>query len=292
MPPSEHDVSLADGRTLRVLEEGAPRGRAIFFLHGSPGSRLLYDAQAKAAQRQGIRLIGYDRPGYGGSTPQPGRRMVDEATHVAAIADSLGVDRFAVGGHSGGGPPTLACAATLPKRVVAAVSLASPAPYPAEGLDYFAGMGELNVTDWKLMASDQPAWEAKTTEDMSMMLNATKEQVQAYMSSLLSPVDLEALTDQVSDFLFRQVREGLRAGSAGARDDSLALAKPWGFDLSSIRVPVQLWHGKQDQFVPFAHGEWLAARVPRVDAHLEREEGHLSLIQKFPTVLEWMAARF
>ena len=292
MSPSEHDVSLADGRTLRVLEDGDPRGRAIFFLHGSPGSRLLYDRQVKAAHRHHIRLVGYDRPGYGGSTPNPGRRMIDEAAHVAAIADALGIDRFAVGGHSGGGPPTLACAAVLPKRVVAAVSLASPAPYPAEGLDYLAGMGELNVADWNLMMSDQPAWEAKTAEETAMMLNATPDQVKAFMSSLLSPVDLAAMTDEVSDFLLRQVRMGLRAGSAGARDDGLASAKPWGFDLSSIRVPLQLWHGGQDRFVPFAHGEWLAAHVPRVDAHLEREEGHISLFQKYPTVLEWMADRF
>lgn len=292
MFPSEQDVSLEDGRILRVSESGDPRGRAVFFLHGTPGSRLLYEEQAKAARRHQIRLIGYDRPGFGGSTPKPGRRVIDEAAHVAAIADALGIDRFAVGGHSGGGPPTLACAAALPKRVVAAVSLASPAPYPAEGLDYFAGMGGSNVADWNLVTSDPRAWEAKAAEQMAMWLSATQDQARAYLSSVLSGVDIATLTDEVSDFMLRQGREGFRAGSAGWREDSVALANPWGFDLPSIRVPFQLWHGRQDRIVPFAHGEWLVAHVPRVDAHLERAEGHLSLIQKYPVVLEWMAAHF
>jgi pimeloyl-ACP methyl ester carboxylesterase len=290
--PSERDVHLRDGRTLRVLEEGNPRGRPIFFLHGTPGSRLMYEKDSEDAGLHGIRLIGHDRPGYGGSTPKPGRRIVDEAADVAAIADALGVDRFAVAGISGGGPPTLACAATLPDRVVAAVSLASPAPYPAEGLDWLAGAGEMNVADFNLMMSDQSAWEAKNAEDSAMMMNATPEQVTAYLSSLLSDVDRAALTDELAGFLLRQAREGLKEGIAGPRDDSLAQVKPWGFELSAIRVPLQLWHGTQDRFVPFSHGQWLAARLPRAEIHLEPNEGHLSMMRKVPSSLHWLAAHF
>jgi pimeloyl-ACP methyl ester carboxylesterase len=292
VPPYERDVHLADGRTLRVLEEGDPRGRPIFFHHGTPGSRLLYEKDSKDANLRGIRLIGHDRPGYGGSTPKPGRRIVDEAADVTAIADALGVDRFAVGGISGGGPPTLACAATLPDRVVAAVCMASPAPYPAEGLDWLAGAGERNVADFNLMLSDQSAWEVKTAEDTAMMMNATQEQMTAYLSSLLSDVDRAALTDELAGFLMRHVREGLKGGIAGARDDSLAQVKPWGFELSAIRVPLQLWHGKQDRFVPFSHGQWLAARLPGAELHLEPNEGHLSLISKIPASFDWLASHF
>jgi len=264
----------------------------VFFLHGTPGSRLLYEKQVTAAHRHHLRLIGHDRPGYGGSTSKRGRSVVDEATDVAAIADTLGVDRFAVYGHSGGGPHTLACAAALPKRVVAAVSLASPATYPAEGLDYFAGMGELNVADFKLMLGDQPAWEKKTAEESEMMRTATEEQVMTFLASVISPVDRLALTEDVAGYLMRATREGLRAGSAGARDDNLAMVKPWGFELSSIRIPLQLWHGKQDKFVPFAHGEWLAAHLPQADAHLEPDGGHLTLVRQYETALEWMGSHF
>lgn len=292
MPAFERDVHLPDGRTLRVLEDGDPRGRPIFYLHGTPGSRLLEERQVSEAARLGVRLIGYDRPGYGGSTPQRGRAVADGARDVAAIADAMGVDRFAVMGHSGGGPHSLACAATLPKRVVAASSLASPAPFTADGLDYFAGMGELNVEDIKLMMRDPAAWEAKSAEDNAMMMNATQDQVVAYLSSLLSDVDRAALDDELASFLIRQAREGLKGGGAGSRDDSLAGFKPWGFELSAVRVPLQLWHGKQDRFVPFPHGVWLAAQLPRAEAHLDPNEGHLTLVAQYPSIMEWLSSHF
>jgi pimeloyl-ACP methyl ester carboxylesterase len=292
MSPSERDVHLSDGRTLRVLEDGDPHGRPVFYFHGTPGSRLLFEKSVQHAKAHGIRLIGHDRPGYGGSTPKPGRRIVDEAADVAAIADALGLDRFAVLGHSGGGPPTLACAAALPKRLVAAASLASPAPYPAEGMDWLAGMGELNVADFTLMMSDQPAWEAKTAEDNAMMMNATPEQMRAYMSSLISDVDSAALTEELAGFLLRQFREGIKSGIAGPRDDTLAQVKPWGFELSAIRVPLQLWHGKLDQFVPFSHGQWLAAHLPRAEIHLEPKDGHISLVGRYPSITEWLVSHF
>jgi pimeloyl-ACP methyl ester carboxylesterase len=292
MPASERDVHQTDGRTLRVLEDGDPRGRPLFYLHGTPGSRLLEERQVAEAARLGVRLIGYDRPGYGGSTPQRGRTIADGARDVVAIADALGIDRFAVMGHSGGGPHSLACAATLPTRVVAAASLASPAPFTAAGLDYFAGMGELNVEDAKLMMRDPAAWEAKSDEDNAMMMQATQEQVMAFLSSLLSDVDRAALDEELAGFLLRQMREGLQAGGAGPRDDSLAGFKPWGFEVSAVNVPLQLWHGKQDRFVPFSHGEWLAAQLPRAEAHLDPNGGHLTLVAQYPAIMEWLSSHF
>jgi pimeloyl-ACP methyl ester carboxylesterase len=278
---------------LRILEEGDPRGHPVFFLHGSPGSRLLFPGQVQEARRKSIRLIGHDRPGYGGSTPKPGRTVADEAADVSAIADALGIDRFAVYGHSGGGAPTLACAALLPKRVVAAASLAGVAPYPAEGLDWTAGMGELNVSDFHLMLSDRPAWEAKSAEDAAMLQQATPDGLIDYMSSLVSDVDRTFLTEEMASFLLRQGREGLRPGIAGAVDDALSGVQPWGFELSSIRVPLQLWHGAQDRFVPFAHGQWLAARLPHAEKHLEPSEGHLSLmVNRAPPVHDWLLSHF
>ena len=143
------EVETPDGRTLGVHEAGDPAGLPVVFHHGSPGSGLLYDRWIENAEAQGIRLLGYDRPGYGRSTPKPGRSVADAAADVLAIADALGLGRFASWGFSGGGPHALACAALLPDRCFAVVSLASVAPFVgAPGLEWYEGMGEGNVREF------------------------------------------------------------------------------------------------------------------------------------------------
>ncbi|MGI0052741.1 MAG: alpha/beta fold hydrolase [Thermoplasmata archaeon] len=169
-------LRLDSGRKLQIAEEGELRGLPIFSLHGSPGSRMVYAPFSADAAAKGIRLISYDRPGYGASSPAPGRRVVDEAANVAAIADDLGIDRFAVWGFSGGGAPALACAAALPRRVVAAASLAGVAPYPAEGLDWFAGMTDSSVADTRLALDDPRGWDLKCRGDRELLLAASPDQ--------------------------------------------------------------------------------------------------------------------
>jgi pimeloyl-ACP methyl ester carboxylesterase len=284
-------VHLEDGRTLRILEGGDPRGHPVFVLHGTPGSRLLYRKHREDAALRGLRLIGYDRPGYGGSSPMRGRRVVDAAHDVLAIADALSLDRFAVWGHSGGGHHALACAAVLPRRVVAAASLASDAPYhdvTAEGIDWFQGMSEWHTQFFKAMLSDPGALDGLAAPEIP-----TRAEFRERVSTLLSEVDRVALTDELVDYVMAAEREGQRSGLAGGRDDSLAELAPWGFDVSSIRVPLQVWHGRHDKFVPFAQGEWLVAHLPHADAHLEAEEGHVSLFERrIPDVHEWLTSKF
>ncbi len=287
----EHSVRLSSGKLLQVREEGDPRGVPVFSLHGTPGCRFTYPPLVTHALSRGIRLISYDRPGYGGSTANPGRRMVDTAQEVAAIADSLGLGRFGVWGHSGGGAPALACAAVLAPRVVGVASLAGVAPYPAEGLDWIAGTGELNTADFRLMLSDRGAWEEKSRRDREEMLSWTPDQLREGLASLCSEVDRQALTDEFVEFLLRQGREALRPGDQGMRDDNLSTILPWGFDLSQITVPVQVWHGAQDRFVPMSHSQWVAARIPNADVHLERDQGHLTtLIDRAPVAQGWLAS--
>jgi len=289
----EHTVRPSPGRELKVREEGAPDGVPVFALHGTPGSRLLYPPVSADAAQKGIRLISYDRPGYGGSTPRPGRQIADDARDVATIADALGLDRFGVWGHSGGGAPALACAALLGHRVVGSVCLAGVAPYPAEGLDWLAGTGELNQVDFELMLRDRFAWEAKSRKDREEMLRWTPDGLRQGLASLCSEVDRLALTDELVDFLLRQGREGLRPGDEGIRDDNLSIIKPWGFELATIRVPVQVWHGGQDRFVPITHGQWVSARVPNADIHLEQDQGHFTtFVHRVPAAQGWLAARF
>ncbi len=289
----EHQVTGPAGRVLSVVEDGDPRGRPVFALHGTPGGRLLYGRHVADAKKKGIRLIGYSRPGYGASTEHRGRSMADNAADVAAVADALGVDRFGVWGHSGGGSPALACAARLPGRVVAASCLAGVAPYRADGLDYTAGMGELNVEEFRRMTSDPAGWEKKLEADMIALRNAEPEQVLEMWKSLLSPVDLDAISPDLVEFLMRQVKEGIAPGSAGMRDDSLSLVVPWGFEFRDVRVPHQVWHGGHDRFVPFSHGRWLVAQLPRSESHLDPEEGHLTLYQRrIPEVHDWILSHF
>ena len=153
----QRTVHTRDGRTLAVEDRGDAAGRPVVVHMGTPNSRHLYDRNVRDAAERGLRLIGYDRPGYGESSPQPGRTVADCADDVRAICAELGIDRLATWGISGGGPHVLACAALLPDLVTAVASLASPAPYGAEGLDYFAGMGQDNIDDTRLFLTDEAA---------------------------------------------------------------------------------------------------------------------------------------
>jgi pimeloyl-ACP methyl ester carboxylesterase len=258
----ERRIKTPDGRTLAVEDSGDPDGRPVLVHMGTPNSRHLYGPNVTDAGARGLRLISYDRPGYGGSDPQPGRTVADCAADARAICEALGIGTVAMWGVSGGGPHVLACAALLPGLVTAVASLASPAPYPADGIDWFAGMGQENVDDFRLTLSDEAAARAKLEEERRGMLAATAGDIADQLKSLLTPADAAVLTGDVAEYLVYTGREGLGPGGQGWWDDSLSLARPWGFDLSGISVPVLLMHGRHDQFVPFSHGEWLAARIP------------------------------
>ncbi|HLI59302.1 MAG TPA: alpha/beta fold hydrolase [Solirubrobacteraceae bacterium] len=289
---SEHDVTAADGRTLRVSEEGDPAGVPVLCHHGMPGSRLLEPEDVARARTRGIRLIGYDRPGYGGSSRHEGRNIADCAADVRAIAGALGIRRLAVWGISGGGPHAAACAALLADLVPAVAVLASIAPYGAPKLDYFAGMGELNVEDTKLLLRDRIAARAKCEADRLEMLAGELDQMMEMLRTLLAPVDAAALTGELGAFLLAQTKQGLAPGADGWWDDAVALIADWGFGLSQIRTPVLLMHGREDRFVPFAHGEWLAQAIPGVETRLLDSDGHISLLTgHLDEVYDWLLAR-
>jgi pimeloyl-ACP methyl ester carboxylesterase len=289
----ERLVHTADGRMLAVEEYGDPAGRPVLVHNGTPNSRYLYQRAVADAAAHGLRLIGYDRPGYGGSSPHPGRTVADCAADARAICAALGANRVAMWGISGGGPHVLACAALLPDLVVAAVSLASLAPYGADGLDWYAGMGQQNADDFRQYFADQQAARQKLAADRKEALAASADDAAKGLETLLSPTDAAVLTGDLAEYLVWSAKEGLAPGDEGWWQDAVAHSSPWGFELAQITVPVLLMHGREDKFVPFGHGEWLAAHIPGVQARLLDHDGHLTLLEhRAGDVHGWLANYF
>src|SRR4030042_1974723 len=130
----DSSIVLWDGRHLAYAEYGDPRGKPVFLFHGIPGSRIFRPPPDDLTAANGVRLITVDRPGYGGSDFQPGRRILEWPADVCALADVLGLERFAVCGHSAGGPYVLACAAFIPQRLTAAGVISGLGPVDAPGM--------------------------------------------------------------------------------------------------------------------------------------------------------------
>ena len=278
---------IVDG--LEVMRHGPKDGRVLVFHVGTPNAPDAFPLLTDALDERGWQLVAYARPGYAGSTRREGRSVADAASDVAAILDALGLDRFVTIGWSGGGPHALACAALLQDRCEAAAIVAGVAPFDADGLDFLAGMGPENVEEFGLAATSRAGLEAFLEAELDGHRDVTGEQLADALGGLVSDVDRAALTGDFADGLARLMRRGVSAGTAGWLDDDLAFAKPWGFDLRAIATPASIWHGAQDLMVPFAHGEWLAAHIPGARVHLYDDEGHISLVQQLPRILDDLA---
>ena len=290
---SERDIRLRDGRTLHVYDEGDPDGLVVVEHHGTPGSGLAYPPDLELARERGLRVVSYDRAGYGGSTAKPGREVADVAADIEDVLDALGVERFASLGGSGGGPHSLALGALLAGRCVAVGAIASPTPWDAEGVDQMAGMGEQNVEEFTAAMEGADAREAFLVPMADELRAASPEEIRDVMSTLLPPVDRDVLTGDRAKHSKANLDRALASGIDGWRDDDLAFVKHWGFDLDAISVPALLWQGVQDKMVPVEHGRWLAGRIPGVDAHISEPDGHLSIaVGRLGEIYDWLRARF
>jgi pimeloyl-ACP methyl ester carboxylesterase len=270
-------LSLPDGRRLDIAVSGPNGGMPLVFHHGTPGSVTRYRVTERAAHERGLRLVTFSRPGYGDSTRLPGRTVAMAAADVAAVLDHLGDDRCLVAGWSGGGPHALATAALLPERVAGVLVIAGVAPWDAHGLDFLAGMGQQNIDEFGCAVLGEPALRPSLTEEADGLRNGTVADLMAGLTTLLPDVDRAVLTDEYGADMLANFAEGLRTGVDGWIDDDLAFVLPWGFALADVAVPSFVWQGSEDLMVPFAHGEWLAANIPGVTAHLQRGQGHLSI---------------
>ncbi|WP_198169259.1 alpha/beta fold hydrolase [Herbidospora daliensis] len=262
----------------------------MILLHGTPGSRVGPAPRAAVLYQLGIRLITFDRPGYGASDRDPGRTIASAAADVAAIADCLGLDRFAVVGRSGGAPHALACAALLPDRIVRAAALVGLAPRAADGLDWFDGMTASNVREFTVARVGLPA--------VAASLGAAAERIRADPASKIHGLTLEAPESDrrvVADIgirrmLLRNFAEGLRYSSDGWVDDVLAFCTDWTFDPAAIRVPTLVWHGENDVFSPVNHARWLGRRIPGATLHIERGAAHFGALDILPEVFVWLTS--
>jgi pimeloyl-ACP methyl ester carboxylesterase len=270
-------LDLADGRNLEVLLDGPADGLPLIFHLGTPCGAVLYRPLVAEASRRKLRTVVYSRPGYAGSTANPGRSVADAVTDIEAILDRLNASEFVTIGWSGGGPHALACAARLHDRCAAAASLAGVAPYEADGLDWMAGMGPENVEEFSLAVKGEAALTPWMEEQARVLGNIKPADVAAPLGGLVSDVDKASLTGDYAEFMAECFHRSVSTGIAGWRDDDLAFTRRWAFDLAEIDVPVAVWQGEQDRMVPFTHGQWLAQHIPKARVHLYRDEGHLSL---------------
>lgn len=283
-------VTAADGRQLCVQVSGDPDGVPIFLLHGTPGSRLGPRPRGVVLHRLGIRLIAFDRPGYGRSDRQAGRRVADVAADVAAIADSYKLERFAVVGRSGGGPHALACAAMLPHRTTRAAVLVGLAPQGADGLDWFDGMSTSNVIDFTAAAQGHDPIAARLTA-AAESIRVDPVSVITRLQAELPDADRRVVADSgIRSLLVRNYAEALRTSPAGWIDDVLAFCSPWGFDPAAVGVPVLLWHGESDVFSPASHARWLGDRIPGATVLVQAGAAHFGALDVLPDVLRWLSA--
>ncbi|MBM9509796.1 alpha/beta fold hydrolase [Actinacidiphila acididurans] len=285
-------LHLADGRTLEYLVAGPADGTPLVLHNGTPSAAILFAPMVAGAARHGLRVVAYSRPGYAGSSPQPGRTVAAVAADVAALLDELGADRFLTLGWSGGGPHALASAALLPDRCLGAATVAGVAPYGAEGLDWSAGMGAENLAEFAAAVAGPGPLTDYLTGEAPGLAEVRAEEVAAALGDLVSEVDRKALTDEFAEYTAAAFRAAVSGGIAGWRDDDLAFVQDWGFDLDAVTAPVSVWQGAEDRMVPFTHGRWLADRLAGATAHLLPAEGHLSLmLGAFDDIVAELAAR-
>ncbi len=287
-PKLEGNIAVGEDRQIGFAEFGAPQGRAIFWLHGTPGARRQIPTEARVfAERENIRLIGIDRPGIGSSTPHQYANVFAFAEDLRTIADTLGIDKMTVIGLSGGGPYTLACAAAMPDRVVAVGVLGGVAP--VSGPDAISGgvmalgslvapLIEIGGTPIRLAASAlirlirpvaSPALEvyARMSPEADRMLLARPEFKAMFLDDLLN---------------------GSRKQLAAPFADIVVFARDWGFRLDEVKVPVRWWHGDRDHIVPFAHGDHVVAKLPDAELFHLPGESHLAGLGRAEEILRTM----
>ena len=267
-------MRLPDGRSLAYTDCGAPDGPLVVYFHGAPTSRLDLVGFEESFRDFGVRVVSPDRPGYGRSSPRPGRGFNDWPYDVAALADHLGMERFAVMGASSGGPYVVACAALLPDRIAGAgvVAGVTDMGWPGAWEGY-------EVREATLMRLGDEAAAVRWCEehfgpDGSKFLETTGE---------LAPADMALLEDEaISTGFITTIGEAFHQGVGGFAQDVTVQGRPWPFDPLVITAPTRVLHGEADTLVPIAHGHHTAEVIPGASLVIFPDHGHLSIFTEIP----------
>lgn len=284
-PQLEGTIAVGEGRRLGFAEYGSAQGRAVIWLHGTPGARRQIPMEARAfAKRENVRLIGLDRPGIGSSTPHRYGSVLDFAADLETVADTLGIDQMAMVGLSGGGPYTLATAHAMPDRVVAAGILGGVAP--SKGPDSIGGgMVDVGVLlAPALAAGGAPIGiAASTIIRMARPFASPMIDLYGYASPegdrrLLARPEFKAM---FLDDLLNGGRKQLSAPFA----DIVLFARDWGFRVGDVKVPVRWWHGDCDHIIPYFHGEHMVRLLPDAQFFPMPGESHLGGLGRAEEIL-------
>jgi pimeloyl-ACP methyl ester carboxylesterase len=278
-----------DGRRVAFSRYGRSATRRVVFHGGTPGTRHLGPRMVQLVERHELELAVLDRPGYGASTRLPGRHIADVVPDVVRLVDQLGWDRFAVWGGSGGAPHALACAAILGDRVTRCAAVVSPAPFDAEGLEWFSGMSPGNVEEFTRALEGEASYRP-------LVERLARETVEAARAGELPiPDDYDLPESDKETMRARMAEPGYldrivaahAGGVDGWIDDCIATVQPWGFDVAQIGVPVSIWYGPDDVLCPAAHSEWLLSHIPGAERR-ELPSGHMLQDADLDAVCRWL----
>ena len=277
----------SDGGSIEYLVAGPENARDLLLFHlGTPCAAVPFDSLTRAAAAAGMRTAIYSRPGFGTSARRPGRIIADEAATSAALADHLGYERFYTAGWSGGGPVALACAALLPDRVRACLTLGSIAPWHEAGAVSDGWFKPEVLADWRHLGS---ADEGELIPEFEAAMHSVRGRtVRSWAADpRANAADREA-TLAPGGFgvaIVRSMRRAVATGYFGFLDDNVAEARDWGFQVADIRVPVVIRHGEPDGYVNVAHGRWLAQTIPGACGVFLPDAGHTSIMQPWDEVI-------
>ena len=282
MKDMQDTILRVEGRKIAFTDIGDPQGTAVLFFHGAPMSRWNLVDQEERFARAGLRVVSPDRPGYGGSTPVPGRSLTDWARDTSALADALGIDRFLVAAHSSGGPYGAMVAATLPDRVLGTVILGG-------------------VTDF----SWEPAWEGYSEHESALMRLPDGDAAREWAvhtfgedgsglprSSAPRPEpDRKLFAEHHVPWLASATKEAFRQGIGGYAQDAWIQSLPWDFDLSAVAAPFLVVHGLEDTVVPIAHSRHTTTLIPGAELRELPDHGHVTVLWELPKLLTELRER-
>ena len=272
-----HDLRVGE-RLLESLSYGPEDGPALVHHSGTPSAAVPFEQLAQPAAARGLRTITYSRPGYGTSTAEKGRCVADAVSDTLAVLDALGHDSFTTMGWSGGGPHALGCGALAPDRCRMVAVVAGVAPYAADGLDFMDGMGAENVIEFDLAKQGGPDFESFLEVAAEVMVALDEDSIGEAFGDLVTDKDRATVAGPIGEYLVASLKRAFAQGTAGWRDDDLAILSSWGFNVDAPSVPVTIWQGSEDRMVPAAHSRWLAAHVPSARLQIYEGEGHLSVM--------------